>query len=287
MDDGSGTIWSVIDAATRTGLASRTVSDDYHGPGRGAGNSINALMDAYSLSAERSYFDKAEELIRRCIHPHDDIDSLELDQPEYRWSYLVFLQTLGKYLWRKEELGEIDFPYFYARDSLLHYSRWILRNERPYSEILDRVELPTETWPAQDIRKAHVLYVASSYSDEKESAAFLDKAEFFYDRCLEDLLKFDTAYLCRPRVLLAVYGYVRDYFRADSVARRRRPAMTDRSYSFGSPQGFVPQRANLGTALRKRLATLVKELGRLLPAQLRANARRLLTQLRSKSGRRE
>ena len=103
MDDGALTLLGVVDSGP-TGLASKTVSLDYHGPGRGAGNSINALLDAYTLSNDRRYAAKAEELIQRCIHPSDDIGTLGLDDPEYRWSYLVFLQVLGKYLDLKLEL---------------------------------------------------------------------------------------------------------------------------------------------------------------------------------------
>ncbi|MEZ5591625.1 MAG: hypothetical protein R3F53_13290 [Gammaproteobacteria bacterium] len=108
MDEGSHTLLGIIDSGP-TGDASKTTSADYHKAGRGAGNSINALLDAYALSNDRHYFDKAEALIQRCIHPTDDIDALKLDEPEYRWSYLVFLQVLGKYLNTKLELGEIDY----------------------------------------------------------------------------------------------------------------------------------------------------------------------------------
>ena len=54
MDDGSQTLFGLIDDGP-TGLASSTAGPDYHGPGRGAGNSINALMDAYRLTGSRNY----------------------------------------------------------------------------------------------------------------------------------------------------------------------------------------------------------------------------------------
>ena len=88
-----------------TGLASATASRFYHGPGRGAGNSINALIDGHILTGEDRYLDKAEQLIRRCIHPRDDVASHDLLNPEHRWSYLVFLQVLGRYLEYKKETG--------------------------------------------------------------------------------------------------------------------------------------------------------------------------------------
>ena len=41
---------------------------DFHGPGRGAGNSINALLDAHRLTGDPRYLDKADALIRAaCI----------------------------------------------------------------------------------------------------------------------------------------------------------------------------------------------------------------------------
>ena len=93
---------------------------------------------------------KAEELVQRCIHPADDISARKLGEPEHRWSYLVFLQILSKYLEVKRELGEYDYHYHYGRESLLHYSRWMLENEIPYKACLSKVEIPTETWPAHD-----------------------------------------------------------------------------------------------------------------------------------------
>jgi hypothetical protein len=276
MDDGATTIWSIIDPVTPTGLSSRTKSDDYHGPGRGAGNSINALLDAYSLSTERRYLDSAEQFIRRCIHPEDDFRKLDLDSTEERWSYLVFLQVLGRYLWTKEDLGEFDFHYYYARESLLHYADWVADNEKPYSELFDKVDLPTETWPAQDIRKAHVLFVASEYASGNRHVELKGKAQAFFEQCLADLLKFKTAYLCRPRVLLTVYGHVRDYFVSDHLATHSSDGECARQdYSYDQRSEFVPQRANLATAFRQRVSTIGKELARLLPMPLRLLFKRL------------
>src|SRR5690606_9880651 len=54
MDDGARTWLSLLDEGP-TGKASCTVSPDYHKPGRGAGNSINALLDAYAACGDRRY----------------------------------------------------------------------------------------------------------------------------------------------------------------------------------------------------------------------------------------
>jgi len=259
MDEGERTLLGVIDSGP-TGDASKTASMLYHGPGRGAGNSINALLDAYALSNNRRYFSKAEALLQRCIHPLDNISELKLDEPEYRWSYLVFLQVLGKYLDTKIELGEIDYGFYYARDSLLNYANWMMDNEVPYKDVLHKVDIPTETWPAQDIRKCHIFHLAAKYGSPDTRLAFRNKAEIFFDRCLKDLLGFDTAYLTRPLVLLSVYGYIHAYFRKYSCSA---PEFQIHAYDFGTPDHFIPQKARLRKALIQKCSITTHELRRL------------------------
>ena len=259
MDDGAQTLLGLIDDGP-TGGASQTLSTLYHKPGRGAGNSINALLDAYRLTADRCYLTKAQALIQRCIHPKDDIAALKLDEPEYRWSYLVFLQVLGKYLDAKAEWGETDYGFYYARDSLLHYADWMLNNEVPYKDVLHKVEIPTETWPAHDIRKCHVLHLAAKYGPPDQRARFTEKAGFFFDRCLTDLLSFDTAFLTRPLVILSVYGYVHAYFQKHQAEN---PDDRVHGYDFGSSQTFLPQKTRFKGTLKKKLRVVASELKRL------------------------
>ena len=132
MDDGRKSRFRWIDRGA-TGIASAPGRPDFHGPGRGAGNSINALLDAHRLTGEPRYLDKADALIARCVHPEDDQDALDLLDAENRWSYTVFLQVLGKYLEYRADRGLIDERYGYARAVLLNYARWMSRHERPYS----------------------------------------------------------------------------------------------------------------------------------------------------------
>ena len=220
------------------GLCSSTASRDYHGPGRGSGNSINALLDAYLLLREERYLSKAEELIRRCIHPQDDIGKHNLDNVEYRWSYTVFLQALGKYLDIKVTENDTGYMYSYAKSSLLHYADWMLENEAPYTCVLDRVEIPTETWPAQDIRKSNVFYLAAKHALEPRRSAFREKAAFFFDACLRDLKTFPTRALTRPLILLMTNTYMRSYF--DMYPEETAPQPQQR-YDFGKPRAFTPQ----------------------------------------------
>lgn len=263
MDDGARNVFAMISTAP-TGLASKTVDQSYHGPGRGAGNSVNALLDAYALSGERRFMAKAEELIQRCIHPADRIESLRLDEPEHRWSYLVFLQVLGKYLEVKARLGETDYHFYYARDSLLHYAAWMLGHEVPYKQVLHKVLLPTETWPAHDIRKCHVLHLAARYATGDRREAFRGRAAFFFERCIADVLSFETAYLARPRVILSVYGHVHAYFEKHGHESVPEVCTRAHSYTFGLPQQFVSQRRLLKSALRDIARRVRAEIVRIL-----------------------
>src|SRR5205823_825595 len=77
MDDGRRNLLGLIDGGP-TGRASCTRDLGYHGPGRGCGNSVNALLDGWLASGRRSYLEKAEALIRRTVHPADDIPARRL-----------------------------------------------------------------------------------------------------------------------------------------------------------------------------------------------------------------
>ena len=272
MDDGSRNILSLIDSGP-TGLASKTADPSYHKPGRGAGNSINALLDAYELSRDRRYIQKADELIRRCIHPADDIEALDLGEPEYRWSYLVFLQVLGKYLDFKLEWSETDYEFHYARESLLHYARWMVKHEVPYKDVLHKVELPTETWPAHDVRKSHVLHVAAKYSPPRERTDLHERAGFFFERSLRDVLSFPTAFLTRPLVILCVYGHIHAFFQAHPQAGID---ISSPDYSFGRPGNFVSQKQRLRSTVRSKLRVLVVRLAHAVAGRLHVFRRLLM-----------
>lgn len=237
MDDGSARFMGWLDRRP-TGYCSVTATPGYHGPGRGSGNSISVLLDGWVLTGERRYLAKAESLIRRCIHPKDDIARHHLDDVEYRWSYTVFLQVLAKYLDLKADCGEVDRMYAYARASLLHYASWMGKHEVPYTEVLHRVLIPTETWPAQDIRKANVFCAAAKHAPADQRSDFWAKADFFFRRSLNDLQSFTTHTLTRPVVLLMTNAYVYSYC-------RRRPdeaaPVPQEPYDFGTPRPFKAQ----------------------------------------------
>jgi hypothetical protein len=273
MDDGSRRPFGFFDRRP-TGISSATAKRDYYGPGRGAGNSINALLDGYGLTGEAWYLARAEQLIRRCIHPRDNIQARRFEDIEHRWSYIVFLQVLGKYLDLKAARGECDFMYGYAQASLLHYAKWMLEHEAPYTEVLDRVAIPSETWPAQDIRKCCVFNLAAKHAAEPLRNAFKRKADFFSQACIADLRSWKTCTLTRPLVLLMTNAHVHAYFQHHLDESAPRPTQ---QYDFGAPQRFSPQFAELYWARRKLhgAAAVLKNTKRFLRNMIRKKPYRL------------
>ncbi|HEY7424196.1 MAG TPA: hypothetical protein VH682_08185, partial [Gemmataceae bacterium] len=259
MDDGSKTLLAPMDDGP-TGLASATAQQDYHGPGRGSGNSINALIDAWLLTGDRTYRDKAEHLIRRCIHPLDDVDARDLLNVEMRWSYTVFLTTLARFLRVKAEADELDFMYAYGRASLLHYASWMLEHEVPYFDHPEKLAFPTETWAAQEFRKANVLRLAAAHAGEPLRSRLLGRADELAERGWKDLLRFDQPATARAIALSLVEMSRHQYLRVFGVAPAPRPPA---EHDFGNPEPFVRQRLRVQRQL-KSASGLVKALLRVL-----------------------
>lgn len=170
---------------------------------------------------------------------------------EARWSYTAFLQAIGKYLDLKVELGERDYSYHYALESLLHYARWMADNEIPFSRCLHRVEYPTETWIVHDLRKSNVFEYAAKYSDGGSRRVFLEKADDYFASCLKDLEAFETRNFTRPLVMLMNYGVMHCYFQhnRDDVIPR-----IPHGYDFGLPEKFHCQREGAARTLAKAAA---------------------------------
>src|SRR5690606_987618 len=95
----------------------------------------------------------------------EDVSQRTLCNVEETWSYTVFLTSVAEYLCVKEELGEFDLEFEYARDVLIRFADWMLVHERPYLAEPDRLEFPNHTWTAQDLRKAVVLSYAYRFAD--------------------------------------------------------------------------------------------------------------------------
>jgi len=252
MDDGSRTVFRYLSRGP-TGLASATWSPEYHGPGRGAANSAITCLNAWRLTADRRFLQKAEEIIRRCIHPEDDPAQHDLLDAERRWSYTVFLQALGVYLLDKEERGEVDAMYAYAQASLLRYVRWMAEAERPYLDRPEILEYPTETWAAQDMRKSEVFEYAAMHSRETERSRYFDRADFFFCSSIRTLATAPTASLTRPVVLMLACGWRHAWWIRER--NRLREPVGPPARAFPPRRPFLPQKR---VALRRarRIASI-------------------------------
>lgn len=245
MDDGTRTVFRFLSRG-RTGLASATGQVDYHGPGRGPANAIATLLSALRLTGDVTWLHQAEELIRRCVHPEDDLVALQLLDAERRWYYTVMLQALGAYLGCKTERGEEDATWHYARATLLHYARWMVPHEYPYLDKPEVLEYPTETWAAQDMRKCEVFNYAAVYAaDAAERGQFTERARYFFQRSVTALLAWPSRTWTRPVVLMLSYGHMHLWHEAHRETLPLRPAAI---VDFGVPTRFEAQKS---VALRR------------------------------------
>lgn len=195
------------------------------GPGRASGNSLNTLVDSYTLSGDAEYLTTAEYLISQCVGPHDDVAGRNLLDIENRWMYTVFLQSLAKYLDVKAEHGLYDGMYEYARTTFTNYVKWMDENESPYLDKPEVLEFPNETWAAQDMRKCDIFLHASQWCGNDAYSGCLDKAAFFYDKSLSYLFRFHTCNLTRPIALMMAYGTMYGWWKANGNAPARQTAM--------------------------------------------------------------
>ncbi len=255
LDDGNKTIFRWLSRAN-TGYASQSRDAGYHGPGRGSGNSLSVLLDGHRLSGDAAFLAKAEQLVRRCIHPADNVPKRNLLDVENRWFYTIFLQALGKYLDHKAERGQLDATYAYARASLLHYARWMADNEVPTLSRPEILEYPNETWAAQDMRKCEVFQFATKHAVGSERDRFRERADFFFRDAVARLTASPTRTLARPVVLMLSYGYAHAHFQAHPNEAAPPPASAPSD--FGAPQVFVPQKV-----IAKKRAKLLAAAGAL------------------------
>ena len=251
MDDGRLTPFRWLTSG-RTGLASAAGSMTYHGPGRGGANSLLACLVGYQLTADALYLAKADELIRRCVHPDDDVDAQDLLDVERRWFYTVFLQSVGAYLQMKSERQAFDEMFAYARASLLHYARWMVTHERPYLSVPEILEHKTETWAAQDMRKAEVFLWAAMHTDTDERATFLERADFFRRYSIETLNAMPGRHFTRPLVLMLSNGI--RWVWVQARMSQWPPPVPAPVFAFPAKRPFEPQKV---TAIRRAKAIVM------------------------------
>jgi len=215
-------------------------SEGYYGPGRASANSTHALLTGHELTGEERFLKRAAFLMRRTVHPAQDLEALDLLNAELRWFYTMYLQSLGRFVDYKDLLGQRDEDFEYGVAVLLHYTDWMVKHERPTLDAADQLQYPTETWAAQDMRKWHVLEHAAQYQcDPEKRQQLYQKADFFFNDVCDSLSKFETRSLCRPVVLMLNFGWQRDWFLAHRD-QLRLSNVIDRE--FGKPQRFLPQR---------------------------------------------
>ena len=277
MDDGRNTIFGLLDNGP-TGAATATVFEDFHGPGRGAGNSINALLDGWILTGESRYLNTLEGLIRRCVHPSQNPDELHLLNAEGHWSYTVFLNSLGRYLLAKRDAEQFDAMYAYSRDVMQTYGRWMAANERRTLDRPEELQYPTEAWAAQDFRKANVLRIAASCEEDATFAAAMhEKANIINDAAWKDMAAFGDARLtARCLSILMTEGH-REVFH-----RTCEPTLIpacQATYDFGSWSMFVPQKQRIKKLIKSPRRLLVAGLKALNPVRILATAAALRRQL--------
>ena len=243
MDDGARTVLGLIDDGP-TGWATCSQALDYQGPGRGSANSLNVLLDAYLLSENGEYLEKAEQIVRRCVHPADDIHRLDLLDAEPRWSYTMFLSALARYLDVKAERQALDEDYAYGRASLLHYAEWMAVNERPYLDRPEELEYPTETWAAQEFRKANVMLAATRHATGDLKAGLERRAAELAERAWNDLLAFPSRAVLRAVAIMMVEGLHDRYWRVSSPAPAPQVDLPAKVLA-SPPRPFCPQRARV------------------------------------------
>lgn len=244
LDDGRLTIFRFVDRSD-TGRAISS-APGYYGPGRGAANSLNALVDGYRLSRDPRLMAKAEQLIKRVVHPDDGIARYDLNNHELRWFYTMFLQALARYVQFKRDDNDRDDMYMYARACLLHYARWMAEHTYPYLEKPEKLQFPTETWAAQDIRKGDVFFAAAhETTDERERERFLERGEFFFRYSVETLAGMPTRVFCRPVAVLLSSGLFRSWLAA---MERPEPLIAP---VLNVPEIFVPQRTKAERRVRQ------------------------------------
>ncbi len=240
MDDGRKTILRWL-SREDTGYGTFSGEFLYHGPGRASANSINALLDGHRLTGERAFVDKAEQIISRCIHPDDEIAVHNLLDAKNKWFYTMFMDALGRYLVFKAERGEVDRMYAYAHASLRHYARWMATHEYPYLEKPEYLDVVTETWPAQDMRKSEAFEAAArAATSPEERNKFLEKSRFFFEYCTTTLATMPTRSLARPVIVLLSNGLSRAH--SELIPDFPSLPVPERTYDFGSPTVFIPQK---------------------------------------------
>jgi hypothetical protein len=179
---------------------------------RGTANYVVALLDSYELTNNIEYLTRAEQVLLFSFHPDEDINNRNLQDVENTWFYTVFLQAVCRYLGIKERLHQLDEPFYYCRDSLLNFTRWMTIFEVPYLTNPDILEYPNDTWTGQDLRKVHI-FAAAYYYSSKSNQVYLDRALYFENDILNRLNSSSTKTYTRIMALVLQNHGALDFYK--------------------------------------------------------------------------
>jgi hypothetical protein len=119
-------------------------------------------------------------------------------------------------------------------------------HEAPYFDQREKLEFPTETWAAQELRKANVLRLAAAYVEEPERSRMHERGQQLAERAWADLQRFATRASLRSLAICMREGLddARLQFPVQGKTRPRR------EWALGEPCAFVPQKARVRQQLR-------------------------------------
>jgi hypothetical protein len=169
---------------------------------RGTGNYLTALVDASILEPENDWLTRAEALIKKTIHPEDNITNRDLLNVETGWSYLILLSAIARYLQEKRARNQLDEPYQFAAASLLAYTNWMQQNERPFLADTSQLEFANHTWVAQDIRKAMLIFQTAELVSQPKANSLISTAQEWLKQVCDSLKGSDERHFSRILVIL-------------------------------------------------------------------------------------
>jgi hypothetical protein len=120
-------------------------------------------------------------------------------------------------------------------------------HEQFYFDHPEKMEYPTVTWAAQEMRKGNVLRLAARHVEEPLRSRFQERGSEFAERAWSDLLRFDSRFTTRPLAIMMREGTVDLYLRQHPLSPVPRP---DRHYDFGKPEEFIPQKERVKRMLK-------------------------------------
>jgi hypothetical protein len=134
----------------------------------------------------------------------------------------------------------------------------MVEHERPYLDHPEELQYVTETWAAQELRKANVLYLAAAHADESLAASCERKAWELSEAAWKALLAFPSLHVTRVIAIVASEGTRNAWLQGSPRAKFPAPS---EDFAFGDPTTFVPALARLKQRLRSYRRPLKTAIG--------------------------